>query len=219
MPATIIKNTRASDRGTTNNDGDHLYCDVQQLEHAVEKLVLKTNIDPEALSRFNQLKSSLLNWLLTATTPSANNHQNSWPQWGWYPFVDETDIRIGLLEIHKDKPVPIHDHPGANGLLLVLGGTLRVDEYLPRPMEGLNKIKIVELVLQQRTIFDTNDYALITPNDGNIHSLIAETDICLVLDILLTPYDETQRTWYMPMTEVSQNNQSFNAFYVQAKAS
>lgn len=172
-------------------------------------------ISPESLNRFAQIRKPLLDWIPSNIIHSPlQSGDGTWKHWDWNLFTDEPEIRVGLITVFKNRPIPIHDHPGANGLLLVLNGELTISEYQLHHSDVTNNLKLAELTLTSQTRITDNEYACITQDAGNIHSLKTESEVCTVLDVLLTPYDEKQRSWYMPMADQIQAGQRFSAFRV-----
>jgi hypothetical protein len=185
------------------------------LSNAIRTLVNRSRIRPEALDGFARLRRTLLEWVeVNRTSSPFKTHDGSWKHWDWNVFTDETEIRVGLISLYRNRPIPIHDHPGANGLLLVLNGELKINEYELLDSNVTNNLSLSELTLTGKTLLKANEYACITPESGNIHSLGTESEVCTVLDVLLTPYDETQRTWFMPITDQVSVGQQFSAFRV-----
>ncbi len=181
------------------------------LDNAIHDLTMNSMAKVDSLQRFDQLRKKLLSWIsCELTKPASSIDDRSWPQWGWRPFINEENIRIGLIYVYKNKPIPIHDHPGANGVLLVLEGQLNITEYLRHNVNGMNQLSFSELSVVDEKNIGTNGYSLMTPANGDIHSLSTESDVSIVLDILLTPYDEKQRCWYTPVSEKTSIGNKFN---------
>jgi len=183
------------------------------LATAVAELRQKTPIDPESLNQFVQLRDVMLAW---CETELANHNKQctaeSWSGWDWRPYVDDAGNRLGLLQLYKNNPTPIHDHPGAGGILLVLQGELELCEYQLEQTDAAGRLKLAQLSVAVHKHLGPGQFTLITPESGNLHSLGAASDTCIVLSVLLKTYDETQRTWYLPVTETISPETPFTAF-------
>jgi hypothetical protein len=118
--------------------------------------------------------------------------------WSWSVLVDNPLLRCGLLGVYAGYPIPAHDHPGSQGALLVLTGKLRVSWYaVRRRLPG----DLIELHTVAQRDFDVGDAALIDTEDRNIHQVVALTERCLTLNLLVPPFTETQRSWYLPIID------------------
>ena len=190
------------------------------LDQAVAELAAYTNVKSDRLARFRQLRENMLAWILAQRTGKANSIQGTtWSGWGWQPYLDNRDVRIGLLTLDKNIPIPIHDHPGAVGMLVVLEGTVQINHYQLLNTVESDRFKTAQLQLLIEHEFSARQYAFILPNEGDIHSLESVTDSCVVLDMLLTPYDESQRRWYMPVVEEIKPGVPFTAFCLDDRKS
>ncbi len=183
------------------------------IDAALQDLADSTTISTAMLEQFSGVRPHLLDWLRSQHAGVSNSaEQTTWTGWGWNPFIDNVDNRVGLLTLNINNPIPIHDHPQAVGILVVIEGALGVSNYVLEGVTELGRSKSAELRRVANRTFYPGQSAVITPAEQNIHALKSESESCVVLDILLQPYQEAQRTWYLPVTEESTNGQSFAAF-------
>jgi len=129
--------------------------------------------------------------------------QNSWESgnryWLWRRLIRDTGITGGILVIDRDQPVPMHDHPGATGMLRVLKGKVEVWQYDCSGPDATNGDAILELASHR--ILRPGDVAFLTPERGNIHTLRAQSRTCHLLDYFIPPYQRSKRTWYLPVDD------------------
>lgn len=119
--------------------------------------------------------------------------------WLWQRLTRESGLNGGILTIEKEQPVPLHDHPGATGMLRVLEGELEVWQFDRLQGSASHRDK-EHAVLQRvsRRILHPGDTALLSPDKGNIHALRAISRECSMLDYFIPPYVRSARTWYEP---------------------
>jgi hypothetical protein len=119
--------------------------------------------------------------------------------WLWQRLTRETELNGGILNIEKGQPVPLHDHPGATGMLQVLEGELEVWQFDSLQGSASHRDK-EHTVLQRvsRRILHPGDNASLSPNKGNIHALRAVSRECSMLDYFIPPYVRSARSWYEP---------------------
>ena len=118
--------------------------------------------------------------------------------WSWTVLVDNPLMRGGLLGVFAGYPIPAHDHPGSCGALFVLTGRLRVSWYtVRRRFPG----DLAELQQVAQHDCAPGEAALIDEGDRNIHQVVALTEHCLTLNLLVSPFIEAQRSWYLPIID------------------
>jgi hypothetical protein len=190
----------------------------QVLNDALSALLVNSHIEQRSLDQLQQARQYLFPTMYTRLSSGMGEvNRNTWSGWGWQSIIDSPDLRIGLLEIHRNKSIPIHDHPGACGTLIVLKGKLDVSTYQSSSNNEMDRSGLAVLSKQSKQILEEKEFALITETEGNIHSLASVSDVCVVLDILLRPYDESLRTWYMPASEQVSETDSLVCFCVNNK--
>jgi len=213
----ILETVTTQSRVTGNIDfsvsAKKAYAFQDYIEDAIFSLQDKIDINIESLDLFHKMKTELYEWISKQLiTISVATNKEKWPQWDWNSFSDDAELRIGLLTIYKDKPIPIHDHPGATGLLLVLEGHLNLAEYQLQHIKQMSKISCAGLSCVSEKDIYRGECAHITPHSGNIHAVSSESEACIVLDILFTSYDESKRNWYTPTSKENRSGEVFSTF-------
>ena len=131
--------------------------------------------------------------------------QTSWESgnrfWLWQRLTKENAIKGGILTIERDQDVPLHDHPGATGMVRVLTGEVEVWKF-DRAVKAANNPAdhdVLELVTHR--VMQPGDIAVLSPDSGNIHALRARSKTCSMLDYFIPPYERSERTWYQPVDD------------------
>ena len=141
--------------------------------------------------------------------------------WLWQRLTKESTINGGILNIEQDQNVPLHDHPGATGMVRVLTGEVEVWQFdcAAKAAGKSEKHDVLELVTHR--IMQPGDIAVLSPDSGNIHALRAHSSECSMLDYFIPPYERSERTWYLPVNNdwhdkarISCESISENDFYV-----
>lgn len=113
--------------------------------------------------------------------------------WVWHPLYENEALRAGLMSIYDDQPVPLHDHPGADCLQLVVYGRVRLARYgvVERDEEG-------RVMLAREALHEVNsgDTVLLRREIGGVLGLISAAPHSVVLSIITPPYPELRRSWY-----------------------
>jgi len=120
--------------------------------------------------------------------------------WLWQGLTKESGIKGGILNIEQGRDVPLHDHPGATGMIRVLSGEVEVwqfDRMESAPAGVADGQAVLERVA--RRVLHAGDVAILSPDSGNIHALGARSRHCSMLDYFIPPYVRSERTWYQPV--------------------
>ena len=125
--------------------------------------------------------------------------------WLWQRLIKQRNLNGGILTIDDNQLVPLHNHPGATGMVRIISGEAEIwlfDEARENKAEQ-NKLEqgIVELVQVSRRVLRSGDTAVLTPHRGNIHALKSLSKKCNMLDFFIPPYEISQRSWFEPLTE------------------
>jgi len=132
----------------------------------------------------------------TAAVNASYESGNSY--WLWQRLTRESSIKGGLLGIEQSREVPLHDHPGATGMVRILSGEVEVWQF-DRSVTAGNAEGIAVLERVARRVMRPGDIAVLSPDRGNIHALRARSKECSMLDYFIPPYGRSERTWYQPM--------------------
>ena len=127
------------------------------------------------------------------------------------------DYRLVLFFIKKGTQMPLHDHPNMSVYFKLMFGKLRYhqfdkindkfkynsfssDEYT----ELLETKKEVEAIKTKESIVTAEDFLLVRPSEGNMHTFVAEEDSCF-FDICLPNYTEDSLRRITYFNEISDN--------------
>ena len=121
--------------------------------------------------------------------------------WFWQRLVKRQRINGGVLHIESSRPVQLHDHPGATGMLRILDGEAEVwqfDEVSSRTLPDGSSVS--RLARVSHRLMRPGDVAALTPAAGNIHALRAVSRQCRMLDFFIPSYVRSQRSWNEPVS-------------------
>jgi hypothetical protein len=121
--------------------------------------------------------------------------------WLWQRLTKESTVKGGILNIERDQDVPLHDHPGATGMVRVLTGEVEVWQFdrAGKAADRSGDHDVLELVTHR--VIQPGDTAVLSPDSGNIHALRARSRECSMLDYFIPPYERSERTWYRPVDD------------------
>jgi hypothetical protein len=115
--------------------------------------------------------------------------------WLWQRLVNSAYLNGGILNIDNTNAIPLHDHPGATGMLRIIEGEAEVWQYDAKAIPGKQKSM---LKLAFHKVLKPGDVAMLTPGKGNIHSVKSVSKECRMLDFFIPPYNRKARSWYVP---------------------
>ena len=120
--------------------------------------------------------------------------------WLWQRLTKESGIKGGILNMEQNQDVPLHDHPGATGMVRVLTGEVEVWQF-DRPEISPSFVADDRAMLKRAThrVMRPGDIALLSPDSGNIHALRSLSKTCSMLDYFIPPYERSERTWFQPI--------------------
>ncbi len=118
--------------------------------------------------------------------------------WLWQRLTRESSIKGGVLTIEQNQDVPLHDHPGATGMVRIISGEVEVWQFdRSAAVSKTEGLAVLERVTHR--VMRPGDIAVLSPDRGNIHALRARSKECSMLDYFIPPYGRSERTWYQPM--------------------
>jgi len=126
------------------------------------------------------------------------SYESGNPYWLWQRLTRESSIKGGLLTIEQSRDVPLHDHPGATGMVRILSGEVEVWQF-DRSAAVSKTVGLAVLERVTHRVMRPGDIAVLSPDRGNIHALRARSKECSMLDYFIPPYRRSERTWYQPM--------------------
>jgi hypothetical protein len=125
--------------------------------------------------------------------------------WMWHRLAKQSRLNGGILSVDHSQLVPLHDHPGAVGMLRILSGEVMAWQFDRSGV--ISPQGTAELKLVSRKILRRGDTASLTPHRGGIHALQSITAECRMLDFFIPPYNRQQRIWYQPIESAWSDNE------------
>lgn len=186
------KVVKSSDRGSS-------FCDQgKAFEQGLVALLNFPWMNPalitDNLSRIRALYQVSLEYLEgQLNSPSQKENQ----PWGYLSLAEEEQFSAGLLTVLPGTPIPIHDHPGSTGLLVVLKGQVKAHLYETVEQDaGSNTLSLKRTSVGSAGV---GEFVTFGPDERNIHSLEACKEPVVLFDLLISPYKPEERSWFLPM--------------------
>jgi len=121
--------------------------------------------------------------------------------WLWQRMIRARFIDGGILNIDKAQMIPLHDHPGATGMVRIISGEAEVWKF-ERTEKDKHKPGKAQLELVNHGVLHAGDTATVTPQNGNIHALRSVSRECRMLDFFIPPFERRTLLYFKP----DQNN-------------
>ena len=118
--------------------------------------------------------------------------------WSKLLFADE-HIKVGLQAVYQGNPIPLHDHPGSAGIVLVLSGAVNF-QYANIVGNPINPGP-VELQIARIRNRLPGQVCWFHAEDRNIHRVEAKTDRAIMLVAHLRQHDGGSRHMYFPVSD------------------
>jgi len=173
-----------------------------QLKLGMHQLVQRHGLNLYLLERYEEAISQCLFSVFSESSSFAAKPETNQP-WGWVPFLECADVKVGVLTVFRNCDIPLHDHPGSTGLLIVLRGRVRIESYqmaIDADLHGTQPLELEQTGDVELAEGQSNHFG---PSENNIHSLQAIDDDCVLFDVLFCPYQPALRSYYLPVTEKS----------------
>jgi hypothetical protein len=116
---------------------------------------------------------------------------------GKFPEIDTAHdgvyFEVVTLEFKEGSEIGLHNHPDMTGVILCLSGEITIESYnLLEDLSDAGNLLIEQL---EKTTLTAGDFATLTANRGNIHSL-QTSQYAALLDVFTPPYDEERLQKY-----------------------
>lgn len=135
--------------------------------------------------------------------------------WIWQNLIINSNINGGLLSLFDNHPVPLHDHPGVCGVLLVLSGRITVRNFnLPKQQSNIDQVTLQYDSEQQ---LGSGEIILFDRVCSNIHGIQSLSSRSLIMDVILEPDSHRNRSWYFPITDSNKCKNSLMAHRITNK--
>ena len=126
-------------------------------------------------------------------------HQKSPRKWDNEEIVRDDGTHGALIVIKPKETIPLHDHPGACGTHLVLGGIAQHHQFsVVGQSEGA---WVLRREIQTQRLLQQNSIVSFSTEQGNAHSFVAGDKGCVLLNIF-RPSGQP-RYWYYPLNDIS----------------
>jgi hypothetical protein len=189
-----------TDHIDSTTGANNLYLQLDSvLGRGLQALADHYRLHQELLNRYEEnIRHSLASILYDNNTGAVDRELDQ--PWGWGPMIESPDLSVGKLTVYAGHDIPLHDHPGSTGLLLVLQGQVQVRQY--KMLDPVNALSSSQLALEQTGAENlaTGQITHFGPDQNNIHTLHAVDGDCILFDVLFSPYQIQQRSFFLPVT-------------------
>ncbi|MGD8913009.1 MAG: hypothetical protein PVI97_03595 [Candidatus Thiodiazotropha sp.] len=105
--------------------------------------------------------------------------------------------RVTLLGIPISASIPLHDHPNMVSIVAFLSG--RIHSPIYRVISKHCEYSLVQLMNCTEQTYSQDDITVLTPDTGNLHSMVALTAEAVCLSIQLSiPSGFCKQSYYFP---------------------
>lgn len=171
----------------------------------------------EMMSVLNHNMVLMHKLLLSSTTyrnlvNSAFNNLVRTKYWGWRSIHEDALGKVGLFSMYKDSPVPLHDHPGTCGVMMVVDGEVEVERYrLTEVSRKKEASGLVEMESCDRKLLKPFEITWFDETEGNIHGFETKTEQCVMLKVQIPAMVSGSRSWYFPTCVFDSERKSIQA--------
>lgn len=125
-------------------------------------------------------------------------------------ILDETpNYNIGVFLIPKGNTIPMHNHPNMFVISKVIWGSVLINCFDKKANneKNLEEYDVFQVEEKEKINMKKNDIAIVTPDNNNIHEVIAHEDSAF-FDIILPAYEEEENRscdYYEKLTIANSN--------------
>jgi len=164
------------------------------LDHARgDEATVASQLQPAALHLYQALAGSAAFGEQLSGCPRELG--GSEPTWASVLFESEA-IKAGLLAVYRDKPVPLHDHPGCGAVVFVLSGAVHF-QYANIHSDNGCRVELEIARIRNRL---PGQVCWFTATERNIHRVEALTDKAIMLVAHVPHIDTGKQHLYFPIT-------------------
>ena len=171
---------------------------------AIESIFQHHADDREALQyQLNQLVRQNYTSLLSepelqqAMTDCPAKHELNTPSW-WTTLYEDAHCHVALVAVYEGMAMPLHDHPGSQGVSVVLSGIAQI--HLANCLELDQATGLAEIVIKDSKECEEQDVCWID-KQHNLHSIEAKTNIAQVLVVHSPKVDREKQALYFPVED------------------
>jgi hypothetical protein len=111
------------------------------------------------------------------------------------PLFNNGLLRANLVSITPEQSLPLHDHPGSSGAVLVISGEIRATACERVATPNNNQLRVM-LTTVEKKIFTKNKTSCFTKEQQNIHSFEALTERAVLMVIHTPPFEAIQQSYF-----------------------
>lgn len=132
------------------------------------------------------------------------------------PIFKSDFIEVKLNRITTTRSLPLHDHPGASGSMLVISGRVQTVSC-EQEKTDLNRQTRSQLKIVANSILSIGDSSCFTKKHNNIHSITALTDTAIIFTVHVNPFPNTRQSYFFPLSPQQKPNTYIITQRVRAK--
>ena len=111
-------------------------------------------------------------------------------------LFENRTMKASLVTIDKGRGLPLHDHPGASGLMLVIDGSVSVCHCNIKPRQPG---QLLSLSVLQTNNLNEGETSWFTQTEGNVHSVEATSQRAILLVVHTPAFAVQQQSYYFPI--------------------
>jgi hypothetical protein len=111
-------------------------------------------------------------------------------------LFENRTMKASLVAIDKGRGLPLHDHPGASGLMLVIDGSVSVCHCNIKPRQPG---ELLSLSVLQTDTLNEGETSWFTKTERNVHSVEATSQRAVLLVVHTPAFAAQQQSYYFPI--------------------
>jgi len=127
-------------------------------------------------------------------------------------------LRVNLVTIKPKGSLPLHDHPGSAGAMMVISGDVRtvVCEQI-QPMDKTNQSKSMLNIIENK-VLTTGESGCFTQEQHNIHSFEALSERAVLMVVHAQPFAPIQQSYFFTANPLQKIGSQMLAQRIRAQA-
>ena len=105
-------------------------------------------------------------------------------------------MKVSLVTLEKGRGLPLHDHPGASGMMLVIDGSVSVCHCNVKPRQPG---QILSLSVVHKNTLNPGETSWFTETERNVHSVDAISERAVLLVVHTPAFVAQQQSYYFPI--------------------
>lgn len=126
-------------------------------------------------------------------------------------------LRANIVSIVAERELPLHDHPDASGITLLIDGHAQITqcELDGYPVRGNNTDCQLTVISDQ--VYTAGEISCFTTKQRNIHRIKALTHRCSMLVIHISPLQVSKQSYFFASSPQAPNTNRLQTLRVPAK--